>query len=54
LIAVDIAGPGLPALSFYDLPGVFRKAPDQKDQYLVKVVENLANKYIMQQNALII
>jgi hypothetical protein len=54
LIAVDIAGPGLPALSFYDLPGVFRKAPDQKDQYLVKVIENLANKYVMQPNALII
>ncbi|KAE8453298.1 hypothetical protein EG329_011365 [Mollisiaceae sp. DMI_Dod_QoI] len=54
LIAIEISGPGLPALSFYDLPGVFRVAPDQRDQYLAKVIENLAIKYIYRPNALII
>jgi len=54
IIAIEISGPGLPALSFYDLPGIFRVAPDPKDQYLAKVIENLAIKYIKRENALII
>lgn len=54
LIVVEISGPGLPALSFYDLPGVFRSAGKPEDQYLVKVIENLAVEYISRQNALII
>jgi GTPase SAR1 family protein len=54
VIAVEISGPGLPALSFYDLPGIFRVAPNPKDQYLAKVIENLAIKYITRENALII
>ena len=54
VIAVEISGPGLPALSFYDLPGIFRVAPDPKDQYLAKVIENLAIKYIEHPEAVII
>ncbi|KAE9380651.1 hypothetical protein N431DRAFT_325544 [Stipitochalara longipes BDJ] len=54
VIFIEISGPGLPALSFYDLPGIFRVAPDPKDQYLAKVIENLAIKYIDRPNALII
>lgn len=54
VIFIEISGPGLPALSFYDLPGIFRVAPDPKDQYLAKVIENLAVKYIDRPNALII
>ena len=54
VIAVEISGPGLPALSFYDLPGIFRVAPDPKDQYLAKVIENLAINYIEHPEAVII
>jgi GTPase SAR1 family protein len=54
VIGVEISGPGLPALSFYDLPGIFRVAPNPRDQYLAKVIENLAIKYITRENALII
>ncbi|CZR52308.1 related to interferon-induced GTP-binding protein Mx2 [Phialocephala subalpina] len=54
LIAIEISAPGLPALSFYDLPGIFRVAPDPRDQYLSRVIENLAVKYIQRPNALII
>lgn len=54
LIAIEISAPGLPALSFYDLPGIFRVAPDPRDQYLSRVIENLAIKYIQRPNALII
>ncbi|KAH9211941.1 P-loop containing nucleoside triphosphate hydrolase protein [Leptodontidium sp. 2 PMI_412] len=54
VIAIEISGPGLPALSFYDLPGIFRLASDRKEQYLAMVIENLAIKYIQRPNALII
>ena len=54
IIAIEISGPNLPALSFYDLPGIFRVAPDPRNQYLAKVIENLAVKYIEHPNAVII
>ena len=54
VIAVEISGPDLPALSFYDLPGIFQIAAHPEDQYLAKVIENLAIKYIDRPNALII
>lgn len=54
LIFVEISGPGLPTLSFYDLPGIFQVASDPKNQYVCKVIENLAIKYIKRPNALII
>lgn len=54
VISVEIYGPGLPDLSFYDLPGLFQVAEDKEQQYLVKVFENLTLKYIKHKNALII
>jgi hypothetical protein len=53
-MAIEISGPGLPALSFYDLPGIIATAASGKEQYLVKVFRFLAEKYINHQNALII
>jgi Dynamin family len=54
VIAVEICGPGLPALSFYDLPGLFSN-PDLDDQeYLIKVFDDLTAKYISHEKALII
>lgn len=54
IVAIEISGPGLPALSFYDLPGIFVNAAAKEEAYLVTVFERLATKYIMHQNALII
>jgi hypothetical protein len=54
VVSVEISGPGLVPLSFYDLPGIFQNAGQKEDQYLVKVVENLAEKYIRRPQALII
>ncbi len=53
-VALDVSGPGLVDLSFYDLPGVFKNARLDEDEYLVKVVENLAAKYIGHEQAIII
>lgn len=53
-ITIEISGPGLPALSFFDLPGIFQIAGHEKVQYLQKVIENMAKHYIKKPNALII
>ncbi|KAH7346373.1 P-loop containing nucleoside triphosphate hydrolase protein [Rhexocercosporidium sp. MPI-PUGE-AT-0058] len=54
VISVEIYGPGLPDLSFYDLPGLFQNAEDTTQEYLIKVFENMTQKYIRHKNALII
>lgn len=53
-IAVEIKGPNLPDLSFYDLPGVFCSPGDPKDGYIVKVVENLTRMYLRKERATIL
>lgn len=54
VVSVEMSGPGLPPLSFFDLPGIFQNPSQKEDDYLVKVVENLAKKYIKHQQALVI
>ncbi|TGO39050.1 hypothetical protein BHYA_0061g00050 [Botrytis hyacinthi] len=54
VVKVDIFGPELPALSFYDLPGIISNMPNPEEKYLVNVFENLAIKYIKEPNTLII
>lgn len=54
IIALEIKGPGLPDLSFFDLPGLIKSTADEQDSYLVKVVENLAKKYIGHEKAIIL
>lgn len=54
LIAIEISGPDLPSLSFYDLPGIFTFTAREEDQYLSNVIQNLAEDYIKRPNALII
>jgi hypothetical protein len=54
LVAIEISGPRLPALLFYDLPGIFVSAASTEEKYLIKVFENLAEKYIKHENALVI
>jgi hypothetical protein len=52
VIFIEISGPDLPALSFYDLPGIFRVAPDPKDQYLAKVMHTPQRDYMIFDTAL--
>ncbi|KAJ2902958.1 dynamin family protein [Zalerion maritima] len=54
IIALEIKGPGLPDLSFFDLPGLIKSTANEEDTYLVKVVENLAKKYISHEKAIIL
>lgn len=54
VVSVEMSGPNLPPLSFFDLPGIFQNPSQKEDDYLVKVVENLAKKYIKHHQALVI
>lgn len=53
IVALEMKGPGLPDLSFYDLPGVFLSPGNEQDEYVVKVVQNLARAYIRRKEAII-
>ncbi len=46
IIRLDINGPGLPNMSFYDLPGVISIHEHAEEQYLVDLVKNLVLSYI--------
>ena len=54
LVTIGISGPGLPALSLYDLPGLFPNYSTEEEKHYVKVFRNLATHYILHQNAIII
>ncbi|KAI2636623.1 dynamin family protein [Xylaria nigripes] len=53
IISLEIKGPELPGLSFYDLPGVFLSPDQEEDEYIVKVVHNLTRHYIQKEGAII-
>ncbi|GAP86751.1 putative dynamin family protein [Rosellinia necatrix] len=53
IISLEIKGPELPGLSFYDLPGVFLSPDQEEDEYIVKVVRNLTRHFIQRQGAII-
>lgn len=46
IIQLDISGPDLPNLSFYDLPGVINVSEVAQEEYLVALVKNLVTEYI--------
>jgi GTPase SAR1 family protein len=54
VIHIAISGPGLPALSFYDLPGIYRNYQKDDEQYLVDVFIAMTVKYIQHERALIV
>ncbi|XP_044716065.1 dynamin family domain-containing protein [Hirsutella rhossiliensis] len=54
IVALEIKGPDLPDLSFYDMPGIFENPADARDDYLVNVVRNLTKAYISHHSAIII
>ncbi|KAJ5773178.1 hypothetical protein N7457_008074 [Penicillium paradoxum] len=53
-VRLDISGPGLPNLSFYDLPGVISQAEQDNEAYLVNLVENLVKDYVSQEHCIVL
>ncbi|KAK4184661.1 hypothetical protein QBC35DRAFT_46463 [Podospora australis] len=53
-VALEIKGPELADLNFYDLPGVFNTARRQEDSYLERVVQNLTQEYVSRPKAIIL
>lgn len=52
VVKVEIGGPGLPALSFVDLPGVINPAPTPEQRLLVPMIQNLVKYYLQKEKAL--
>ena len=46
VIQIDISGPELPNLSFFDLPGVINVSEVADEEYLVDLVKNLVKDYV--------
>ncbi|KAH6843336.1 P-loop containing nucleoside triphosphate hydrolase protein [Chaetomium sp. MPI-CAGE-AT-0009] len=53
-VALEVKGPDLADLNFYDLPGVFMTARRSEDIFLERVVQNLTREYISRPSAIIL
>lgn len=54
VICLEIQGPDLPELSFYDLPGAINVIEDGQDQSLVQWIEGLVCDYVRDEKTLIL
>lgn len=54
IVCISITQPALPALSFYDLPGVIGQAETEESQFLVKFVRDLVTDYVKDPETLIL
>lgn len=54
IVCVTVSKPGLPPLSFYDLPGMIGQAESEEDAFTVPLVRNLVIKYIVDPEALVL
>lgn len=54
VICIQVSGPGFPALSFYDLPGIIGQSEDAESHFLVKFVRDLVISFIKDQDALVL
>lgn len=53
VVYLEIKGPEMPNLSFYDLPGIFQNSKEARDSYTVHVVRNLSKSYIQRESAIV-
>lgn len=53
-IALEVSGPGLEELSFYDLPGIIMTAQREEDRFLTEVIRNFSREYISHPGAMIL
>ncbi|KAJ5983990.1 hypothetical protein N7481_006089 [Penicillium waksmanii] len=54
IVRLNISGPNLPTLSFYDLPGVIRQAKNSQENYLVRLIEDLVKKHAADQDCIVL
>lgn len=54
VVSVEIRGPNLPSLSFYDLPGVMNAVETSDRRYLLKMIKNLVKTYLQKPKSLVI
>lgn len=54
VVSITVSRPGLPPLSFYDLPGMIGQAETVDEAYTVPLVKSLVTKYIMDPEALVL
>jgi hypothetical protein len=54
IVSLEIQGPNLPELYFYDLPGSINVIEDDEDQQLVQWIEKLVTSYIRDEKCLIL
>ncbi|KAF3922135.1 Dynamin [Arthrobotrys entomopaga] len=54
VICMEITGYNVPNLSFIDLPGIIHVTEKKEEEYLIKLVKNLVESYIKQEDCLIL
>lgn len=54
VVCISVSKPGLPPLSFYDLPNMIGQAETVDEDFTVPLVKNLVTKYIMDPEALVL
>ncbi|CBX96177.1 similar to dynamin family protein [Plenodomus lingam JN3] len=54
VVCIDITEPGLPSLSFFDLPGLISQAETDEEAYTVPLVQNLVGQYVEEEGSLIL
>lgn len=54
VIKLEIIDHGLPALSFYDLPGIINVTENSEDRWLVKCVKTLVKRYVEKANSIVL
>ncbi|KAH7397282.1 dynamin family protein-like protein [Pyrenochaeta sp. MPI-SDFR-AT-0127] len=54
LVRIDITHPGLPTLSFFDLPGIISQAETEEEAHTVPLVKNLVAEYVKKPGSLIL
>lgn len=53
-VGISIRKPNLPALSFFDLPGLIGQAETEEEAYTVPLVQNLVSMYVQDPEALVL
>ncbi|KAI8931580.1 hypothetical protein NX059_011234 [Plenodomus lindquistii] len=54
IVCIEIVEPGLPSLSFFDLPGIIAQAETEAEEYTVALVRNLVGQYVREEGSLIL
>jgi hypothetical protein len=54
IVCITVSKPGLPPLSFFDLPGMIGQAETEEEEYTVPLVKALVTKYIQDPEALVL